>query len=64
MNDRMVELETRLAFLEDTVNALDNIVAGHEQKIERLQGALMLMQKELRAMDDNVSGDEQAPPHY
>jgi len=64
MKDPIVELETRLAFLEDTVNALDKVVADHEQEIERLSRALLLMQKQLASIDDTGSSEEQSPPHY
>ena len=64
MKDPIVELETRLAFLEDTVNALDKVVASHEQEIERLSRALLLMQKQLASIDDTGSSEEQSPPHY
>lgn len=64
MKDLLVELETRFAFMDDTVNVLNDAVAGHEQKIERLERALLAVQKQLREMDVNSDDDEQAPPHY
>lgn len=64
MKDLLVELETRFAFMDDTVNVLNDAVAGHEQKIERLEQALLAVQKQLRQMDVNGDADEQAPPHY
>lgn len=64
MKDLLVELETRFAFMDDTVNVLNDAVAGHEQKIERLERALLAVQKQLRQMDVSGDDDEQVPPHY
>lgn len=64
MKDRLIELETRLAFLDDTLNVLNEEVAGHEQKIARLELTLLAVQQQLRTMNDTQDDDEQAPPHY
>lgn len=40
MSDSQVELQTRLTFLEDTVATLNDVVAAHEQTIERLERVL------------------------
>lgn len=64
MKDRLIELETRLAFLDDTLNVLNEEVAGHEQKIARLERTLLAVQQQLRTMNDTQDDDEQAPPHY
>lgn len=64
LKESLIELQTRLAFLDDTVTALNDAVAGHEQKIERLERALLAVQEQLRTMDATGNADEQAPPHY
>lgn len=66
MNKLLVELETRFAFLDDTVVALNDSVAGHEKKIERLERALSVLQAQLRSLGPEAPdpADEQVPPHY
>ncbi len=65
MKDRLVECETRLAFLDDTVRTLNDAVSGHQRKIERLERALMELQGQLRIIaSGDVASDDEAPPHY
>lgn len=67
-NERLTELEVRLAYQEDTLNALDQVVSRQMEQIERLER----MNRELYArigdllgeQKDNRQGDELPPPHY
>lgn len=71
MNDewaaRLDELETRLAFQDDTIEALNEVVSRQELTLERLQRALELLarrQADLAATIPGDAGDDQPPPHY
>ncbi|KJS05378.1 MAG: hypothetical protein VR73_12270 [Gammaproteobacteria bacterium BRH_c0] len=67
-NERLMELEVRLAYQEDILNALDQVVSRQTEQIDRLER----MNRELYArvrdvldgQKDNKGGDEQPPPHY
>ena len=63
---QVVDLQTQLAFQEDTIAALDAVVTGQQQSIDRLT---LLCDRLARQVDqviaeiaDQASPD--APPHY
>ncbi len=64
---RMDELETRLAFQDDTIQALNDVVSRQQLELERLQRALELLarrQADLAASMPGDTEDDQPPPHY
>ena len=65
MTDRLIDLETRLAFLDDTVRALNDAVARHSQQLERLERAVVAVQDEMRRLSaGQETGRDEVPPHY
>ncbi len=64
MSDSQVELQTRLTFLEDTVATLNDVVAAHEQTIERLERVLGNMREQLALVVGGVTEADDPPPHY
>jgi len=64
--DRLIDLETRLTHLDDTLEALDRVVIAQQDRIERLERALERLhsdQQSLRdALPENI--DNKPPPHY
>lgn len=65
MKEPLIELQTRLAFLDDLVQALNDTVAAHDQKLDRIECAIADLKDQLRDRpgDDEVDEDR-APPHY
>lgn len=64
---RVVELETRLAFQEHTLQALNDVVARQQQQIEVLVREIQTLKDRLRATVPSPVGpleDEKPPPHY
>lgn len=63
---RIVELETRLAFQERALQELSDVVARQQTEIERLARALKEAQERLRGIAAPVAErtDETPPPHY
>lgn len=67
MEDRIVELETRLAFQESTLQDLNGIVARQQQEILALQRDLEALRAQLRTLAPGLvenRSDEPLPPHY
>ncbi len=67
MEDRIEQLEIKLSFQDDTVQALSDIVARQDRDIERLkQEIIMLKEKmqEIRVSAVKAEADEMPPPHY
>ncbi|MGE8497581.1 MAG: SlyX family protein [Pseudomonas sp.] len=66
LDERVTELESRLAFQDDTIQALNDALVAQQRLIERLQ----LQVKELARRQEEGSGqfgiseDEAPPPHY
>lgn len=64
---RVVELETRLAFQDRTVQALNEVVTRQQHDLERLRRELEALKTRLRGLDPSPVGrreDEPPPPHY
>ncbi|CAE6904175.1 MULTISPECIES: SlyX family protein [Pseudomonas] len=63
---RIMELESRLAFQDDTIQALSDELVEQNRRIERMQlqlTALARRQEELNGQV-GIAEDEAPPPHY
>ena len=63
---RVTELESRLAFQDDTIQALNDELVEQQRRIERLQlqlAALARRQEDLQGQVGIVESDG-PPPHY
>lgn len=65
----VAELEAQLAFVEDTVSALDSALAAQQQHITRLERELELLRARLieqgTRLDEITPAEaEPPPPHY
>lgn len=66
LETRVMDLESRLAFQDDALQTLSDVVYEQERVIERLR---LQMQALLRRLEDlqgqvGVSEDDAPPPHY
>lgn len=67
LEERLTELEVRLAFIDDTVHALNETAAAHERLLRDLQTAMERMRGDLVAVRGALAHDardEPPPPHY
>lgn len=67
MEERLIELESRLAFQEHTLQDLNDIVAAQQQEISILRQALQELDRRLRAVTPQPvasAAEETPPPHY
>ena len=66
LESRVIELETRLAFQDDTIQALNDVVVAQGQVIERLQLQMAELIKRYEEMIGQYGneGEEAPPPHY
>ncbi len=67
MENRLIELETRLAYQEATLQELNTIVAEQSQQIERLERVCRELASRIARGMDNVhkgSAEDELPPHY
>lgn len=69
-NHHLTDLEIRIAYIEDTLNTLDAVIARQAEDIARLENANRTLLKKLEGMDDQLATmgsqprDEPPPPHY
>ncbi|NWB92231.1 SlyX family protein [Pseudomonas agarici] len=66
LEERVTELETRLAFQDDTIQSLNDVLVMQQRVVERLQlqmTALLKRHEEMIGQFES-SEEEAPPPHY
>ena len=63
---RLIDLETRLAFQEDTIQALSDEIYRQQKELDRLQQMCALMLQRLQDVSEGGPNDpvDEKPPHY
>lgn len=67
LEERLTELEVRLAFMDDLMGTLNETVAAHQIQLLEMRGAMERLRDELVAMRGSLAPDahdEPPPPHY
>lgn len=66
MQDRLTEIETKLAFAENLIETLNGTVFRQQEQIDLLQSELRLLYRQIQALQpaDARSPDDEIPPHY
>lgn len=63
---RLNELETKLTFAEDLIDALNQVVVRQQAQLDSMQHQLRLLHQRMQdaAPDDARSPRDEVPPHY
>lgn len=67
LQQQVYELESKLAFQEDTLQALNNELLEHQRRIEKLQRHVLILAEKLQgSIDSGIlrTDEEPPPPHY
>jgi SlyX protein len=66
MNERVVELESRLAFQEQTLGELNQVIVDQQVELDRLTRKVLQLQQSMQVMQDSAEQDQghEPPPHY
>ncbi len=67
MNERIIELESRLAYQERTIEELNQVVTGQQQQIDDLLREIERIKAYLKQGGDSGiarADEETPPPHY
>ena len=69
MEARIIDLESRIAFQEDAIQALNLTVSRQQRRLDELQGEIEALQALVRQMAMQSApladpADETPPPHY
>ncbi|MBO7638820.1 MAG: SlyX family protein [Treponema sp.] len=64
--ERIIALETKLAYMEDFVNQLQEVSVEQGKTIELLRTENKMMSQKIRDLSDAIEGDvpNRKPPHY
>lgn len=67
MKERLVELEVRVAFQEQTLQELNAVVTRQQRQIDRLTQELKTLKVQLKILAPSLvipKEEEKPPPHY
>ncbi len=67
MQDRLAELETRVAFQEQAIQELNDVVTRQQAEIDRLAQGYETLKRQLLELAPSLVADpaeERPPPHY
>ncbi len=66
MEERINDLESRLAFQDDTIQALNDVLVAQQRVLERMQLQLAALAKRQQESSNqfDMEQDEAPPPHY
>ncbi|MEO7323777.1 MAG: SlyX family protein [Dokdonella sp.] len=67
LEERLTELEMRIAFVDDTMNTLSEVVATHDRYLHDMRNAMEQLRSELVTVRGTLASDPQSeppPPHY
>lgn len=66
---RMIELESRIAFQEHSISELQELVATQQKQLYDMEEALKVMARRISQIStgsssESATGDDEKPPHY
>ncbi|MBV1874161.1 MAG: SlyX family protein [Gammaproteobacteria bacterium] len=67
MDTRLENLETKIAYQEDTIEALNEVVCRQQKKLDELETIckyLLNRAKSSHELDGQPSNGDEKPPHY
>jgi SlyX protein len=66
MHNQIIELETKIAFQEDMIQALNQTVAAQQRELAELKLDLKELETQLRAIASGLTTEirDEPPPHY
>ena len=65
LGGRIDRLETRLTYLDETIETLNTTITAQWQQIDMLKRQVALLGEQLREAENNVRGAaNEPPPHY
>jgi SlyX protein len=66
LEQRITDLEARLAFQDDTIQTLNDVLVSQQRMVERLQAQVALLARRQEDLQSRVGveEDEAPPPHY
>jgi SlyX protein len=64
-NERLVQIETKIAFLEHTLDELNEVLLEVRGQVDRIEAALTQAKEQFEAhVGNDIDPTYQKPPHY
>ena len=65
-DEKVIELETKLAYLEDFMNQIQEVAVQQSKDIEKLKVENKILKDKVKDLSDWAEGDipNRKPPHY
>jgi SlyX protein len=66
LEQRVIDLESQLAFQEDTITELNRLVAKQSDELQRIQKHIMIVAERVQQIPESSgpSSADERPPHY
>lgn len=67
MEDRIIELETKIAYQDNTIEVLNEVVTKQQDQIDQLTRQITEIKEQISGLADSLlsqPGEEPPPPHY
>lgn len=67
MQERIVELESKVAFQDELINRLDEILVSQRDELDRLAERVRRLEEQIKAGSTSMirtEAEETPPPHY
>ena len=67
MEQRLIEIETKMLFQEDTIEQLNQVICKQDEQIRNMQLAMDRLSKNLKSlmeMNSDIKMGHEKPPHY
>jgi len=67
MDERLIEIETKVAYQEHTISELNDVIYRQQQQIDQLERICKALTDRMQDMAESVGSDKgghERPPHY
>lgn len=67
MQDQIIQLESKIAFQEDTIEILNQMVTQQQFDLDKLQAQIKLLTNKIKGVEPSLIAlphEETPPPHY
>jgi SlyX protein len=64
MEQRIIDVEVKIAFLEEALDALNEVVLEQNKTIDQLRQKLERLEHRVGSAGEDVGPQDERPPHY
>ncbi|MBQ3670565.1 MAG: SlyX family protein [Treponema sp.] len=64
IEEKFIQLETKYAYLEDFVAALQNVCVENQKELEKLRRENQILAGRIQDLSENLEIPNRRPPHY